>query len=121
MRAWLYSLAIKEAFKSKYPQFRHGAVASANNVVVAKASNRKFPMSYGAGAIYSQHAETSTINKCNKSIVGGSVYVVRINKQGRLANSKPCTNCELAMRKAGIKKVYYSISPEEYGVLNLWS
>lgn len=36
------------------------------------------------------------------------VYVVRINKQGLWRMSKPCKNCERALRNAGVYTVVYT-------------
>lgn len=38
------------------------------------------------------------------------IYVVRVNKTGKLMNSKPCAECTNAMKYAGVNKVFYSTS-----------
>lgn len=37
-----------------------------------------------------------------------TVLVVRVNKSGELACSKPCELCQESMKQAGVKEVYYS-------------
>ena len=41
------------------------------------------------------------------------LVVVRINKSGEISNARPCHNCLNMMKSVGIRRVYYSISPEE--------
>lgn len=50
--------------------------------------------------------------------VGSIVYLVRIRRDGLLGNSKPCHNCQKALRTVGVKRVYYSIQNNEYGVMD---
>jgi tRNA(Arg) A34 adenosine deaminase TadA len=61
------------------------------------------------------HAEYRLCRKLNKNSV---VFVVRISKtDGRLMMAKPCTTCQIALKRKRVKKVYYSISDTEYGVM----
>lgn len=61
------------------------------------------------------HAEARLARKLDW---GSTVYVARTRKDdGRLAMAKPCRTCELALRRKGVKRVEYSISEHEYGVL----
>lgn len=43
-----------------------------------------------------------------KKVKGATLYVVRVNKDGTLGNSKPCKNCTKFIVKLGIRKVIYS-------------
>lgn len=52
---------------------------------------------------------------CRKLDRGAIVFVARVTKDGLWAMSKPCADCERAMRRAYVKKVYYTIGPNEYG------
>lgn len=60
------------------------------------------------------HAEARVMLKAGW---GSTVYVARVLKNGDLALSKPCRHCERLMRARGVKKVYYTISDNEYGCL----
>ncbi len=62
------------------------------------------------------HAEARV---CKKLDWGGTVYVVRVNRSGLLADARPCASCQRAMRLKGVKKVYYSIAGNEYGSMIL--
>jgi deoxycytidylate deaminase len=62
------------------------------------------------------HAEARI---CRKIDVGATVAVVRVGANGEWANSKPCKNCAKCMQRMGVKRVYYSIGPDEYAVMIL--
>jgi deoxycytidylate deaminase len=55
---------------------------------------------------------------CTKLDVGSVVYLVRMRRDGLLGNSKPCHNCQKVLKTTGVKRVYYSIGPSEYGVMD---
>jgi hypothetical protein len=65
----------------------------------------------------SAHAEHRLCRKIDK---GAVVFVVRVGrKDGKFRLAKPCIACQLVMRSNAVKKVYYTISDTEYGVLFL--
>ncbi len=41
-----------------------------------------------------------------------SIFVIRVNSEGRISNSRPCINCLNYMKLFGIKSVYYSTDDE---------
>lgn len=93
-------------------QFLHGAVGLRHDGVLVRSSNIK-----SLGVIPQCHAEARLIRKMDK---GGIVYVVRVRKlDGTLTYSRPCEDCIRAMRRAHVKRAYYSISEKEYGVLDI--
>lgn len=62
------------------------------------------------------HAEISALVRAYNK--GYAMIVIRVNRQGTLAMSKPCPICEMAIKEAEIKKVYYSTREGEMEVLN---
>jgi deoxycytidylate deaminase len=48
------------------------------------------------------------ILKNNKKIKKINLIVIRITKNGKLSNARPCINCLKMMKNIGIKKVYYT-------------
>lgn len=40
------------------------------------------------------------------------LVVIRVNKSGVTSNSRPCHNCLNMMKSVGIRRVYYSVSPD---------
>lgn len=62
------------------------------------------------------HAEARLVRKLDW---GSTVYVVRIKSNGELTLARPCKKCVGAMRLKGVRRVYFSISESEYGVMQL--
>lgn len=54
---------------------------------------------------------------CRKLDRGSIVYVARTGANGKWAMSRPCKTCRIALKSARVAKVYYTISPGEYGRL----
>ena len=62
------------------------------------------------------HAEARIVKKMGR---GGVIYVVRILRNGSYALARPCLKCQQLMINHDIRRCYYSISDNEYGVLVL--
>ncbi len=62
----------------------------------------------------SAHAEHRV---CQKLDVGAIIYVVRIGAKGELRMARPCKNCQATMKNSKVKRCYYSIGENEYGVI----
>lgn len=73
-----------------------------------------------AGTTYERcptaHAERRL---CRKLGYGASVvYVARSRREnGSMAMSRPCADCERVLRSRGVKRVEYTISDNEFGVM----
>ena len=89
--------------------FRLAAVVVRRDGVIVQSTNLMTEIPQPRG-----HAEVRATAKADW---GSTVYVARVLKSNKLALSKPCHNCERFMRIRGVKKVYYSISENEYGCL----
>lgn len=67
-----------------------------------------------------RHAEVCCVSCLNlEQTTGSDLYVVRISKKETLAYSRPCPMCEAFLRSLGVKRVYYSITDTEFGVMKL--
>ena len=65
------------------------------------------------------HSEYRT---CQKLDHHSTVYVARIlRKNGDYAIARPCYDCANVLRSKRVKKVYYTISPNEYGIFDPYS
>lgn len=53
------------------------------------------------------HAEDAALEKAGNRARGADILVVRFKKDGTSGISKPCKQCELHIRKAGIARVRY--------------
>jgi tRNA(Arg) A34 adenosine deaminase TadA len=63
----------------------------------------------------SMHAEVRLLRKLD---YGSVVYVARtLRENGKIAMAKPCPRCQAALKARGIKKVFYTVSENEYGVM----
>jgi len=103
--------ALKGDTRKVHRRYRIGAVGIRTDGVIVSSNNipNKKPEP-------NAHAEARLVKKLNW---GSMVYVVRIFSNGKLALAKPCIKCQNTMRLRGIKRCYYSINENEYGILIL--
>jgi deoxycytidylate deaminase len=110
--------------------FRHASVLVAGSKIIANGFNYlhitdlRFDEQKALRAkrlSNENHAEVDALlTGCNKHDTNGmDMYVVRIHRSGELANSRPCILCQRVMAKFGIKRCYYSITPTEFGVMDV--
>ena len=60
------------------------------------------------------HAEAKVLRKAD---AGCELYVARVLRaSGDWACAAPCPRCQALIRARGVKRVYYTIAPNEYGV-----
>ena len=65
---------------------------------------------------WTAHAESRL---CKKLTPNSIIAVVRVGQSGEWQLSKPCASCQRCLKRVGVKRVYYSIAPNEYGVMDL--
>ena len=116
MKRWVKNLAAKTALESIYPKYQHGAVIERGGNVIGKGCN-VVRYSDPDTACSSTHAEVAALNEASTT-EGADLYVARVTGH-KLALSRPCKKCEMAIRAAGIKRVYYSIANNEWAELIL--
>jgi tRNA(Arg) A34 adenosine deaminase TadA len=68
-----------------------------------------------------RHSEMSSIlNVRNKiDLTGCKAYVVRTKASGGVGMARPCSLCQVALQRYGIKRAYYTINDNEFGVMNM--
>ena len=60
------------------------------------------------------HAEGRVVRKMGKA---GTIYVARVARKDRsLAMARPCSMCRCLLKSHNIKKVYYTIDNDHYGI-----
>lgn len=64
----------------------------------------------------SAHAEARVLKKAGH---GSVLYVAKISKKGEPGLAKPCANCMSLIKNKKVKRVYYTIGPDEFGVIDL--
>lgn len=120
-----FELAANIAAQGSFYNYKHGAVLVKGGSVINTAHNEcvhsrladRFKKHDGWGT---RHAELNVCLGIDKKVTfNADLYVVRINKEGLYRNSRPCEMCMDTMKFLGIRRVYYSISQESYGVINL--
>lgn len=63
------------------------------------------------------HAEYRVSKKLD---YGATVYVARVRiVDGEFGNARPCPDCQNALKSKKVKKVFYTIGPDEFGILYL--
>jgi len=55
------------------------------------------------------HAEINCLKNTGGDLRKSTLYVVRVDRNGRLAQSKPCKFCEGYIKERGVGRVVYSI------------
>ncbi len=106
-----FRLAKVLAIKNDCRQYRFGAVGIRKDGTIVY--SRNIPTRYPEPKA---HAESRVARKLNR---GSIVYVVRIDRKDDLTTARPCKSCQRIMKSKGVKKCFYSISNNEFGVL-LW-
>lgn len=104
----LLKVAIKVARRST-AHHKHGCIVVSGGRIISMAVN-----SYATG----WHAEAKAIHglECR----GARLYVARLRKQQLAGLSAPCSQCLLAIRKAGIRRVVYTTNdPISFGAAYL--
>ena len=91
--------------------FRLGAVGIRKDGALVSSTNGPSP--YPCPEV---HAEARL---CNKLTPGSTVWVARIRHDGSLGMARPCHTCQKRLRSSGVRRVIYTISDSEHGVINL--
>ena len=97
--------------KTDLRAFRLGAVGVRNDGILVSASNRPAPYPHPDA-----HAEARLTMKLTP---GSEIWVARVRKDGTLGIARPCPRCMVRIRAAGVRRVAYTISDCEHGVIHL--
>jgi len=97
-------LLIRIALKSDVSK-KHAALIESSGRVLSLACNKTICYNHFP---YTLHAEEHAINMCKSNTKGATIFVLRVNSQGKLRNSKPCPECMATIKRAGIKTIYYT-------------
>jgi dCMP deaminase len=118
-----FKLAQRLSLNSSHHTHKIGAVISKKNRIISLGFNQLKTSPNSPHPFKTLHAEVDALlGNSYQDLKGCVIYVYRETKDGLPANSKPCPTCEFALKRAGIKKVYYSLPNEQgYGILDLRS
>lgn len=62
------------------------------------------------------HAEARLARKLDQN---STVYVARVLRNGDFAMSRPCVSCMSALKAKHVKRIFYTIAPNEWGRIDL--
>lgn len=118
-------MAAKAAEQSGHDTFRHGAVLVRGGSIISISANSDNHTAFGqrfrtSPGRATQHAEVACVLGVDRTMTnGGVIYVARVNRSGEWKMSKPCSMCHEVMKFVGVKKVVYTIGPNEWGTYKL--
>lgn len=88
-----------------------GAVAERSDGVLVVSANG--PAMEKTPAVHAERRLSAKIDH------GATVYVARIRlTNGEFANAKPCKACMVALKSKSVDKIYYTVGPNQYKVIN---
>jgi tRNA(Arg) A34 adenosine deaminase TadA len=106
-------LACKEASKGIHKQYRVGSIiVNRNGNIISKGHNslKSHPL---MGPIKKTHAEIAAISKLRVSeMIGATIYVARLNNNGKIGLARPCPICQRILREHGIKEARFTTGPK---------
>lgn len=106
--------ALKVAIKGRgknQKQYHLGCIAIRSDGSVVSAFNSR-----SRHRAPSLHAEVKALKKAGKANI---LYISRVMADGSWGLAKPCDNCIETIKKHKVKRVYYTISHNEYGVIKI--
>lgn len=109
---YFLNIAAEYALKEDNRSFWIGALGVRSDGAIVKSRN---------GSNYSISPELHAEFRLSKKLdVGAEVYVARLRRDTlEWSTARPCRMCRHILKSKGVKFVYYTISPGEYGVLDL--
>ena len=117
MTPHLLTLAASVAISNKIDHRNHrlGAVGVRRDGIIVSARNGAQKVNKYYQYQPSIHAETRCLRKMDQ---GGIIYIARVMRDGSMGLARPCISCQMFLRAKKIRKAIYSISDNEYGVLD---
>lgn len=100
---------------SNHHTYKLGCVLVKKNRIVGSGYNQIKTHTKSIHKFNMLHAEISALIGIDAEKLKNSyAFVYRERKDGKPAMAKPCEACELALRQAGVKRVYYTIDIDPY-------
>jgi tRNA(Arg) A34 adenosine deaminase TadA len=103
----------KEQCEMSNMRSRHGAIILYRNKIVAEAFNIVRPQ-IRFPPYTSIHAEVHVVYKFlekhpKEELQKATLFVIRLDREGHILNSKPCRYCAHFLDKHRVRKVFYSV------------
>lgn len=113
-----YQKAKEVSKTSTHWKTRIGAVIVNGNYIVSDGRNREksHPIQYRYDRQMDYHTDggklhaeiDALISSGRVDLTGADIYVYREDKNGHIANCRPCVSCSQALKDAGVRHVYYT-------------
>lgn len=110
--------ALEASLESDYPRIKIGAILVDGNYVVSSAANtaRTHPFQFQLNRDSARdcpnhylHAEVHALVRSKAyDLSNCEIYVARYLRDGTLGDCRPCQSCDLALRRAGIRRATYT-------------
>jgi len=112
----MLKLAAKYALKRNDRPFLLGAVGIRSDGRIVHSKNSAVIDTFEF-AVYKRFPEAHAEARLTKKLgFGATVYVARVSRgSGELAMARPCENCQSILKAFRVKKVYYTISKNQWG------
>ena len=109
MKNKFIKLCQKVASYSDHHQHKMAAVVIRKNKLISFGFNSLKTHTKSPHLWKSTHAEFSAIKGINKEqLEGASILVFREQRDGTMANARPCASCLKLIINSGIKKIYFT-------------
>lgn len=99
--------ALEVATRSRC-RYKHGCVVVNNGKIVSTATNKKVGDPEIAWRKAHIHAEIAAVLAAGRYAAGANVYVARVTKSGKPAESQPCKKCERFLNRMGVSQVVWT-------------
>ena len=88
---------------------RHAAIVVRGGSVLGRGfnKNKNHHSCTGGRRNLSVHAEVDALSHVEDA-AGATMYVARINKQGKAMLSRPCDSCYKAIKQAGVRRIVFT-------------
>lgn len=103
------NIAARYAIREDERNYHVGALATRRDGAVVLTRNGPLQLPDQRQPAHAEH------RLCRKLDAGATVYVARLNAKGDWAMARPCPTCHARLYAKGVRRVYYTISPNEYG------
>ncbi len=111
VRRYLELAAQVSLLKKDGRSFRHGAVGIRRDGVLVAACNGNPIIPTPA-----HHCEFRITRKLGKY---GTIFLARVLKDGTWADSTPCVHCQTRLQAKKVKRIYFTIGPNNYACWDL--
>ena len=83
-------------------------------------SDGKLVKAFNSPSEFPDRTAHSEFRLSKKLDYGATVYVARVRLQdGQFGMSRPCFNCMKVLKSKKVKRIYYTISAGEFGIIDL--